>query len=43
MTVRREAARTLAAAGVPSPDFDADELLAHVLGTTPRGSRSSPT
>ena len=34
MTVRREAARTLAAAGVPSPDFDADELLAHVLGTT---------
>jgi release factor glutamine methyltransferase len=34
VTVRREAARTLAAAGVPSPDFDADELLAHVLGTT---------
>jgi release factor glutamine methyltransferase len=34
VTVRREAARTLAEAGVPSPDFDADELLAHVLGTT---------
>jgi release factor glutamine methyltransferase len=34
VTVRREAARTLAAAGVPSPDFDADELLAHVLGTS---------
>lgn len=34
MTVRRDAARMLAAAGVPSPDFDADELLAHVLGTT---------
>jgi len=34
VTVRREAARTLAAAGVPSPDFDADELLAHVLRTT---------
>jgi release factor glutamine methyltransferase len=34
VTVRREAARTLAAAGVQSPDFDADELLAHVLGTS---------
>ncbi|WP_291377521.1 peptide chain release factor N(5)-glutamine methyltransferase [Demequina sp.] len=28
----REAARTLAAAGVPSPDHDARELAAHVLG-----------
>lgn len=33
----REAARRLAAAGVPSPDFDAAELLAHVLGTTRPG------
>lgn len=32
--VLRSAAATLAAAGVPSPDFDAAELLAHVLGTT---------
>ncbi|HET6561253.1 MAG TPA: peptide chain release factor N(5)-glutamine methyltransferase [Marmoricola sp.] len=28
----REAARRLAAAGVPSPEFDAAELLAHTLG-----------
>ncbi|GAA1478778.1 peptide chain release factor N(5)-glutamine methyltransferase [Nocardioides aestuarii] len=31
---RRSAAALLAAAGVPSPDHDADALLAHVLGTT---------
>ncbi|HET7387728.1 MAG TPA: peptide chain release factor N(5)-glutamine methyltransferase [Nocardioidaceae bacterium] len=30
----REAVRRLASAGVPSPDYDAAELLAHVLGTT---------
>ncbi len=30
----RAAARRLAAAGVPSPEHDAAELLAHVLGTT---------
>ena len=30
----RQAALRLAAAGVSSPDFDAAELLAHVLGTT---------
>jgi release factor glutamine methyltransferase len=30
----RRATTLLAAAGVPSPDFDAAELLAHVLGTT---------
>lgn len=30
----REAAARLAAAGVPSPEHDAAELLAHVLGTT---------
>jgi release factor glutamine methyltransferase len=30
----REAAARLAAAGVPSPDHDAGELLAHVLGTS---------
>ena len=30
----REAAGRLAAAGVPSPEYDAGELLAHVLGTT---------
>jgi release factor glutamine methyltransferase len=30
----REAARTLAAAGVPSPDHDARELAAHVLGAS---------
>jgi release factor glutamine methyltransferase len=30
----REAAGRLATAGVASPDFDAAELLAHVLGTT---------
>ncbi|MEO5710020.1 MAG: peptide chain release factor N(5)-glutamine methyltransferase [Nocardioidaceae bacterium] len=30
----RQAAARLAAAGVSSPDFDAAELLAHVLGTT---------
>ena len=35
----REAAARLAEAGVPSPDFDAAELLAHVLGTA-RGSLS---
>lgn len=37
MSVRaalRSATATLAAAGVESPDFDAAELLAHVLGTT---------
>lgn len=34
MSVLREAARRLADAGVPSPDHDAAELLAHVLGTT---------
>lgn len=33
----REAAATLAAAGVGSPDHDAAELLAHVLGTTRSG------
>lgn len=33
----RTATATLAAAGVPSPDFDAAELLAHVLGTTRAG------
>lgn len=33
----RGAAERLAAAGVPSPDFDAAELLAHVLGTTRPG------
>ncbi len=33
----RAAAGRLAAAGVPSPDFDAAELLAHVLGTTRPG------
>jgi release factor glutamine methyltransferase len=30
----RRATAVLAEAGVPSPDFDAAELLAHVLGTT---------
>lgn len=35
--LRRTAARRLAEAGVASPDFDADELLAHVLGTTRPG------
>ena len=34
--LRQQAARQLAAAGVPSPRYDADELLAHVLGV-PRG------
>jgi release factor glutamine methyltransferase len=34
---RREAAALLAAAGVPSPEHDADALLAHVLGTTRGG------
>ena len=33
-TVLRSATATLAAAGVPSPEYDAAELLAHVLGTT---------
>jgi release factor glutamine methyltransferase len=33
----REAAAALGDAGVPSPDFDAAELLAHVLGTTRPG------
>lgn len=32
--VLRDAAARLAAAGVPSPDHDAAELVAHVLGTT---------
>lgn len=32
--LRQEAARRLAAAQVPSPDWDADVLLAHVLGVT---------
>ncbi len=32
--VLRDAAARLAAAGVASPDFDAAELLAHVLGTS---------
>ncbi len=32
--VVREATALLAAAGVPSPEFDAAELLAHVLGST---------
>lgn len=30
--VRQEAARVLAEAGVPSPEYDADALLSHVLG-----------
>jgi release factor glutamine methyltransferase len=34
---RRAAAALLAAAGVPSPEHDADALLAHVLGTTRSG------
>jgi release factor glutamine methyltransferase len=34
---RRAAAGLLAAAGVPSPEHDADALLAHVLGTTRSG------
>jgi release factor glutamine methyltransferase len=34
---RRDAAALLAAAGVPSPEHDADALLAHVLGTTRSG------
>ncbi|HEX4978299.1 MAG TPA: peptide chain release factor N(5)-glutamine methyltransferase [Nocardioides sp.] len=33
----RGAAERLAAAGVPSPDFDAAELLAHVVGTNRPG------
>jgi release factor glutamine methyltransferase len=33
-TVLRSATATLAAAGVPSPEYDAAELLAHVLGTS---------
>jgi release factor glutamine methyltransferase len=33
----REAAARLAAAGVPSPEYDAAELLAHVLETTRAG------
>jgi release factor glutamine methyltransferase len=33
----REAASRLAAAGVASPEFDAAELLAHLLGTTRSG------
>ena len=32
--VLREAARRLAEGGVASPEYDAAELLAHVLGTT---------
>src|SRR4051794_6607212 len=35
--LRRAPARRLADAGVASPDFDADELLAHVLGTSRSG------
>lgn len=35
--VLREATATLAGAGVPSPEYDAAELLAHVLGTTRSG------
>ncbi len=34
---RRAAAALLAAAGVPSPEHDADALLAHVLGTSRPG------
>lgn len=34
---RRAAAELLAGAGVPSPDHDAEALLAHVLGTTRTG------
>ncbi len=33
----REATAALASAGVPSPEFDAAELLAHVLGTSRAG------
>ena len=33
-TLLRSATATLAAVGVPSPEYDAAELLAHVLGTT---------
>jgi release factor glutamine methyltransferase len=40
--VLRDATRRLAAAGVASPDFDAAELLAHVLGTS-RGRLSHDT
>lgn len=42
---RRAAAALLAGAGVPSPDHDADALLAHVLGTTRTGlvSAADPT
>jgi release factor glutamine methyltransferase len=36
-TLLRQAAARLAAAGVPSPEFDAAELLAHVLGTNRSG------
>ena len=32
--LRRSAAARLREAGVASPEWDADELLAHVLGTT---------
>ena len=32
--LRREGARRLREAGVPSPEYDADELLAFVLGVT---------
>lgn len=35
--LRRRAARRLRDAGVASPEWDADELLAHVLGTTRGG------
>jgi release factor glutamine methyltransferase len=41
--LRRAAARRLADAGVASPDFDADELLAHVLGTTRPGLLLAPS
>jgi release factor glutamine methyltransferase len=36
-TVLASATRRLAEAGVPSPEYDAAELLAHVLGTTRAG------
>jgi release factor glutamine methyltransferase len=38
----RAAARRLTEAGVPSPGYDAAELLAHVLGTTRGGLAAAP-
>lgn len=38
----QEAVALLAGAGVPSPEYDAAELLAHVTGTT-RAQRADPT